>query len=133
MNLLLDSNVFLEVILERDKADEARALLGNMEAHEFFVSDFSLHSIGIFFCRRKQNDVFRGFLRDIVMGIGVIEASLSAEDLESVVDEADKYNLDFDDAYQYAAAKKHNLTLVSFDSDFDRTDRGRLSPGDVLA
>jgi hypothetical protein len=42
------------------------------------------------------------------------------------------FNLDFDDAYQYVAAEKHDLTLVSFDADFDRTDRGRKTPADIL-
>lgn len=43
-----------------------------------------------------------------------------------------QFRLDFDDAYQYAAAGKHTLTLVSFDADFDRTDRGRKTPQEVL-
>jgi predicted nucleic acid-binding protein len=42
-----------------------------------------------------------------------------------------KFGLDFDDAYQYLAAVKYNLTLVSFDSDFDRTERGRRTPAEV--
>ena len=29
------------------------------------------------------------------------------------------FRLDFDDAYQYTAAQKYNLTLLSFDTDFD--------------
>ncbi|HOV21970.1 MAG TPA: hypothetical protein P5150_03165 [Candidatus Ratteibacteria bacterium] len=32
-----------------------------------------------------------------------------------------KFNLDFDDTYQYVSAEKYGLTLVSFDSDFDST------------
>lgn len=32
-----------------------------------------------------------------------------------------KYNLDFDDAYQYVAATSRKLELVGFDTDFDRT------------
>jgi len=36
------------------------------------------------------------------------------------------------DAYQYVAAGKHNLTLVSLDADFDRTERGRKTPAEVL-
>ena len=40
--------------------------------------------------------------------------------------------LDFDDAYHYAAAEKHNLIIVSFDRDFDRTERGRQIPAEVL-
>jgi predicted nucleic acid-binding protein len=44
----------------------------------------------------------------------------------------EELGLDFDDAYQYVAAEKRDLTLVSFDSDFDRTRRGRKTPGEVL-
>ena len=43
-----------------------------------------------------------------------------------------EFNLDFDDAYQYTAAEKHDLTIVSFDADFDRTKRGRKTPWEVL-
>lgn len=35
-----------------------------------------------------------------------------------------QFNLDFDDAYQYVAAQKTNLSLISFDTDFDHTERG---------
>jgi len=42
------------------------------------------------------------------------------------------FNLDFDDAYQYAIAEKYDLTIVSFDRDFDRTERGRKTPGEVV-
>jgi len=38
-----------------------------------------------------------------------------------------------DDAYQYIASQKHNFSLVSFDSDFDRTARGRKTPAEILA
>lgn len=36
------------------------------------------------------------------------------------------------DAYQYTAAEKYGLTLVSLDGDFDRTERGRKTPAEVL-
>jgi predicted nucleic acid-binding protein len=41
-------------------------------------------------------------------------------------------NLFIDYAYQYSAAKRHALRIVSFDADFDRTTEGRLLPTDVL-
>jgi predicted nuclease of predicted toxin-antitoxin system len=41
--------------------------------------------------------------------------------------------LDFDDAYQCVIARRDNLTLVSFDSDFDRTDLQRQTPAEILA
>jgi len=43
-----------------------------------------------------------------------------------------RFHLDFDDAYQYVAAEKYDLTLVSFDADFDRTPRGRRTPGEMI-
>lgn len=43
------------------------------------------------------------------------------------------YDLDFDDAFQYTAAEMYDPRIVSFDSDFDRTPRGRVTPEQVLA
>jgi len=48
-----------------------------------------------------------------------------------VIQIALKFGLDFDDAYQCAAADHYGLTIVSFDSDFDRTEKGRKTPDDV--
>ena len=45
---------------------------------------------------------------------------------------AQTFNLDFDDAYQYATAEHFDLAIVSFDADFDRTDRGRLTPSAAM-
>jgi len=44
----------------------------------------------------------------------------------------EKFNLGFDDTYQYVAAQKYSLFLGSWDSDFDLTDRGRTKPKDIL-
>ncbi len=42
------------------------------------------------------------------------------------------FKLDFDDAYQYSAAEKYALTLVSFDGDFDGTELRRKMPHEVV-
>ncbi len=132
MRFLIDTNIFLEVILDQNKADEAKALLSKTEEHDFFMSDFSLHSIGLLLFYRKQHSVFQQFLKDMVFNAGLIITSLSANDLEVVVTSAQRFNLDFDDAYQYTIAEKYGLTLISFDSDFDRTERGRTTPDIAL-
>jgi uncharacterized protein len=41
------------------------------------------------------------------------------------------FGLDFDDAYQYVVAEKFDLVLVSFDMDFDRTDKKRMIPAGI--
>jgi len=68
----------------------------------------------------------------MMLNAGLIMISLLAEDMEAVVNAARRFNLDFDDAYQYATAEKYNLILVSFDSDFDQTEWGRKTPEEVL-
>lgn len=45
---------------------------------------------------------------------------------------ADRFHLDFDDAYQYAVAEQYGLSIVSFDKDFDRTEKGRMEPQDLF-
>ena len=132
MRLLIDTNILLEIILEQEKADEARALLSRTDEHWLCMSDFGLHSIGLLLVRRKQPDIFRQFVQDVIVDGGVAVSSLAAEDMESVLEASEKFNLDFDDAYQYAAAGKHGLILVSFDADFDRTQRGRRTPSQIL-
>jgi len=132
MKLLLDTNIFLEVILDQERANEARTLLSEVEGHEFFISDYSLHSIGLLLFRRGKHEVFRQFLEDMVLGVGVAVITLSAQEMESLIEAAQRFGLDFDDAYQYAVAERYGLTIVSFDSDFDRTERGRKTPEDLL-
>ena len=131
MRLLLDTNIFLEVILEQERAGEAQSLLSAIEEHEFFLSDYSLHSIGLLLFRRRQHEVFRQFLIDMFLEAGVAIIALSAWEMDGVIQVAKRFSLDFDDAYQYAVAERYGLTIISFDSDFDRTERSRRTPKDL--
>jgi len=131
MKLLIDTNIFLEVVLAQSKATGAQELLSKTEEHEFFISDYSLHSIGLLFFRRKQHNVFRQFLTDMISIAGIKMIALLPRDMEGVINTAQKFSLDFDDAYQYVAAEQYELTIVSFDSDFDRTEKGRKTPDHI--
>jgi uncharacterized protein len=132
MRLLVDTNIVLEVILEQEKAEEAQSLLAETEQHSLFLTDYSLHSIGLLLFRRKKHHVFQQFVSDMMVNAGMKIISIKLDDLTAVVEAAERFNLDFDDAYQYAAAARYNLILVSFDSDFDRTDSGRKTPAGIL-
>jgi predicted nucleic acid-binding protein len=44
MRLLVDTNVFIEVLLNQVSASDARSFLQNRKGHELYVSDFALHS-----------------------------------------------------------------------------------------
>ena len=132
MKALLDTNIFLEIILSQEKADEAKNLLLKSEQHEFFITDYSLHSIGLLLFRRKQHEAFRAFLDDVLVNGGIGLLSLLPDDMDSVISASQNFGLDFDDAYQYAIASRHDLVLVSFDTDFQRTDRGHKTPSQIL-
>ena len=131
MKLLLDTNIFLEVLLEQARASDAMALLAKTDAHNFLISDLSLHSIGIILLRRNKSDAFRRFLSDMVIDAGTAVARLNPDEMGTVADHAQTFNHDFDDACQYSLADKYDLTIVSFDTDFDRTTRGRSQPSTI--
>ena len=132
MRLLVDTNIFIEVLLNQANTGAARTFLENRRGNDLFVSDFALHSIGLLLFRHKQHRVFRQFLQDVIGTIGIATVSLSPSEMTAVADGATNFNLDFDDAYQYALAPHHGLKIVSFDADFARTPEGRLLPADAL-
>ena len=131
MKLLVDTNIFLEVLLEQAHANDAKELLRKTDEHDFLISDFSLHSIGVLLLKRSKADAFRKFVSDMIVRAGTTVARINASDIDALVDHAASFDLDFDDAYQYALAEKYDLTIVSFDGDFDRTTRGRSEPSAI--
>ncbi len=128
---LLDTNIWLELLLAQERAQEVRRLLEAQEAWHFALTDFSLYSIGVVMTRLKKDEGFADFLTDTLEDSGVCIVRLDTSGLKEIVMARKKFGLDFDDAYQYLAAEKYNLTLVSFDSDFDRTERGRKTPANL--
>ena len=88
------------------------------------MTHFTLYSIGIILLKLGKPEVLLSFVRDTLLD-GVKLISLDPGDMEVLVKVAEQFNLDFDDAYQYVAAEKYNLEIVSFDTDFDRTERSQ--------
>ena len=129
---LLDSNIFLELLLDQDRADDVEKFLRSVPSERLNISEFSLYSVGIVLFRRKLFDVFVRFVDDIIITGGVRLLRLSTEEAKELAKVAQRFKLDFDDAYQYEIAERYGLTIVSFDSDFDRTERGRKTPRDLL-
>lgn len=129
---LLDTNIFLELLLEQGNSDSVRALLTSKSPEELSISDLAFHSIGIILYQKNAAHLFTDFIRDLFGDGGIAIISLGSEDMERLEHVSTTFNLDFDDAYQYVIAEKFGLVLVSFDTDFDRTDRKRIIPADIL-
>ena len=132
MTYLLDSNIWLEVIFDQGRSEEVRQLLEAVPMAQLAITEFSIYSVGIALARNGLEEAFVQFVADTLEGTALNLIRLDTEELKKIMNVRKRFNLDFDDAYQYVAAEKHNLTLVSFDADFDRTERGRKTPADVL-
>ena|SRR5436853_1122727 len=129
---LLDTNILLELLLNQKKAGDVERLLLNIPARNLYLTEFSLYSIGIILIRQKKHSSFVSMVEDLIEKASINVLRLLPGDLQDVANHAQSFNLDFDDAYQYAVAEKYGLTIVSFDSDFDRTSRGRKEPADIV-
>ena len=119
---LVDTNIWLERLLGQNNAQAVESFLSSTPSKDLCITDFSLHSIGVICCRLGKPQVFWLFTKEVVVEGDVPVVSLDPEDLEDVALACAKFSLDFDDAYQYTAAKKLGATLATFDKDFDRTD-----------
>ena len=127
---LVDSNIVLEFLLEQERADEARAFLQNSPSQSLFITEFALYSICLSLTRRKLDGILLRFLDDLDNGeVNIVR--LSPDELKDVITACEEFNLDFDDGYQYVAARKHGLTLVTFDRNFTHTDIERVSPSQL--
>ncbi|NJF25658.1 PIN domain-containing protein [Thermococcus sp. Bubb.Bath] len=114
---LVDTNVFLEILLSQEKKEEAKRFLIENEG-KLSVSDFALHSIGIILFKLKRPEVFREFLNDVLPNVTLL--TLPEGKYEYVVEIHLQSGLDFDDAYQCALARTFNLTIATLDSDLLR-------------
>jgi predicted nucleic acid-binding protein len=129
---LLDTNIFLEYILRRPRVKEVRDFFYRADLSKLNITDFSLHTIGVIFLREQKSAQFLIFINDDILATGINVISISPEHFSKITDAASRFHLDFDDAYQYAVAEQHNLSIVSFDRDFDRTEKRRLEPQDLF-
>lgn len=129
---LLDTSIILELLLDQEKADDVESFLRSNQAECLYLSEFSLYSLGIVLLRRKMHDSFLYVVNDLLLRGGIRLARLVLEDMQNIVRAARKFDLDFDDAYQCAVAEKYGLMIVSFDTDFDRTEPGRKTPTQIL-
>ena len=118
MKYLLDTNIFLEVLLAQERREKCKTFLDD-NVGTVSISDFSLHTIGVILFRNARDSLFTQFVKDVLSKVEIVTLPRSAySDLETA---RAQYGLDFDDAYQYRTAKYYGLKLVTMDKDFKRT------------
>ncbi|MCX7993408.1 MAG: PIN domain-containing protein [Fimbriimonadales bacterium] len=127
MKFLVDTNILLEILLLQARTQEATDFLNQTPPQDVAISDFTLYSVGIRLFPQGAYTSYEQLVDDLFRNRGIHLVRLPLDQHEQVAQVAQRFGLDYDDAYQYAVAELYNLTIVSFDADFDRTPRGRRS------
>jgi len=117
MPYLFDTNIFLEILLDQNKKDKSKKIISE-NIDKLFISDFSLHSIGVILIKQKKFQIFNYFLSDIIPHATIL--SLPKDKYSDLNLIAKKYSLDFDDSYQVILAKENNLEILTMDKDFKK-------------
>ena len=115
MRLFVDTNIFLDLLLSRERATEAETLLNAIEAglHEGVVLDITL--VNIDYVAARQGVDARSFLTLIVQNFRVVgmDNILASEALAA-------RNRDIEDAMQLVAARHEACDLIiTNDKGFD--------------
>ena len=115
MTYLVDPNIFLEILLNQAGRKKCEAFLQG-EKGAAWISDFTLHSIGVLLFRQKRPDLFDRFAADTLPQFTIL--SLSDVGYTQLATVHARYGLDFDDAYQFSVAQENKLSIATQDKDF---------------
>ena len=133
--LLIDTNIFLEVMLAQAKRKACIEFLNSVRTgkQKAAVTDFTIYSIMIILeGRGKLQDLDR-FLRSLSAYKGITLYATSLEDKVDAVELASG-DFDLDDAVQYASARRLRAkAVVSLDKDFDNRDIPRMDPSEFTS
>ena len=71
--------------------------------------------------RLKKLDILNDFVNDLFFNGLIEQLPLDPHDFVDIISNIEKYKLDFDDAYQLTISLKYDMTVVTFDKDFNIT------------
>ncbi|MEM3083759.1 MAG: PIN domain-containing protein [Nitrososphaerales archaeon] len=130
--ILIDTNIYLELFLGRERAADCEKLLNMISAgeSEAVTTKFSVHAAEALL---NSPELVLTLLRNIGNSIGLEVYETSLDDEIAVAMTMNKRRLDFDDALQYYVAKKLGVeAIISYDKHFDGLDVPRKEPADMI-
>lgn len=115
------------------QANEVGQLLSLIPSDEIVITDFAFHSLCVILTRLRKQLALLDFVQDLFVDGDVSLVSIPPDKTPEIVKTMKRYRLDFDDAYQYLAARLNGLTLVTFDKDLKRKPLGGQTPAQIIA
>jgi len=116
---LVDTNIFLEILLRQDKKESCKKFLKN-NIGNLNLTDFSLHSVGVILFKYGKENIFQKFVEDVIPNIKLLSLPIGL--YKEVINASKSLNLDFDDAYQYSTAKYYGLRVATMDKNFEKVE-----------
>lgn len=128
---LVDTNIFLEVLLSRDRKKECKKFLISLREgkNTAIVTDFTIHSIIVIMNQPNTLNELKTFLLALTAYKGLhVHHTTIAQEIRAT-ELAAQQNLDMDDALQYSSALAVKAeAIVSFDKHFDNLKIPRIPP-----
>ena len=128
---LVDTNIFLEVLLAQTRKEECEKFLSSLKTgkRKGVVTDFTLHSIIVILGNLNKLNELKIFLSSLTAYKGLHLYHASITDQLNAVEIALQQKLDMDDAIQYSAALSLKAeAIVSFDKHFNNLRTPRWEP-----
>jgi len=132
---LIDTNIFLEVLLARGKKESCKKLLRKLRdgKETGVLTDFSVHSIIVIMDTFGKLNELKTFLSSLpaYKGLHMFSTNLPIE-IEAAELALEK-GLDMDDAIQYSAVLSAGAEcIVTYDKHFDNLEIPRKTPEELI-
>ena len=130
--MLIDTNVTMSLLFRQNDYRATLELFDKISenGHKTVILDFSLYCVFINLHKRNLKEGVVKFIEYLGKRKNIKIYKLTSKEIAEM--EKLKLNLTFDDSVHYFLAKSKNLTLISYDTDFDKTDLRRLTPAEAL-
>jgi len=128
---LVDTNIFLEVLLSRTRKEECKKLLRSLRdgKKSGVVTDLTIHSIIVTMDGLNRLNELKTFLLSLLAYKELRIHHTTIADEVRATEFAVERNLDMDDAIQYSSALSTNADkIASFDKHFDGLEIPRVEP-----
>ncbi len=128
MKIFVDTNIFLDLLLERANYEDALVILNSVEANLFEGVVLDITLLNIDYVARKQIKDIRAFLRLVNDMFEVVGANN-----KSVLEALHLTNSDLEDNLQYICAKESAAEcIISNDKEFLQVDVEVYSSSDFV-
>lgn len=133
---LIDTNIFLELMLDQERADECERFLEEVKQgrQEAIITDLVLDSILLIMeSKHKRPSELAMFLISLADYKGLQLYWLSVIDRAHATEHMDKLGLDFEDSTLVEVCKRLSLDgIVSFDRHFNNSRIRKLEPKEIV-